>query len=292
MIEDRGCPICSGSTRLHLTANEPSAAPRATDDRTRHPDILRCDACGVAFAALRPGDDLLARQYRESAGNVYDQESHSREISARRLLRLVHRYARPGRLLDVGCASGFFLQRAALAGWLVTGVEPSRALVRGAAGRLQGNATLVNDTLQDAALPLDSFDVVTAWDVLEHVGDPVAFLRRCRALLRPGGHLFVKTPDIGSVVARAFGRRWPLLLAEHVFYFTSTSLRIAGDRAGLSRVDHGHGVAWFSLGYITRRLIEHRIPGAQRVAVILSRLGAGAMAVPVLPGEIHVIWSR
>ena len=129
-------------------------------------------------------------------------------------------------MLDVGCASGHFLQEARQAGWSIAGVEPSETPHAKARETLGTNAELYCSTLEHANLEPASFDALTLWDVLEHCcPDPKAgFMKLCGSLLKPGGKLLLNVPDPDSFEARLLGRRWPLLLAEHLNYFNRKSL--------------------------------------------------------------------
>ena len=141
--------------------------------------------------------------------------------------------SRRGRLLDVGCGSGLFLERMRDFGWQVAGVEPDAPAASAAKQRL-GDDTLVVDDLDDPALASESFDAVTLSHVIEHVPDPVGTLGRCRELLAPTGTLVCVTPNTRSLGARSFGASWlhwdP---PRHLHLFDPTSLEQATQEAGL-----------------------------------------------------------
>jgi len=129
----------------------------------------------------------------------------------------------PGpRLLDVGCAYGFFMAEARDAGFDPVGVELSSHCVEVAEG-LCGARVVQGDFLET---PLDGpYDVVTMFDVLEHMRDPMAVLRRARALLSPGGILVVETGDFETWWARRLGRHWYFLdPPQHLYYFSERGL--------------------------------------------------------------------
>jgi len=195
-------------------------------------------------------------------------------------------------LLDVGCGSGLLLDLAARAGWNIVGVEPSTNFFQAAQKLLAGRGQLVHATLQESGLAADSFDVVTAWDVIEHVNDPAGFVELCAQLLKPGGFLFMKAPDIDSVQARLLGARWPVLLPEHLHYFTRASLRSCGDRAKLQLVEFSRHSVFFSLGYLLYRLSQHGITGTGFLNRIVSGSVLSGIAVPLRLGERYVVWKK
>lgn len=254
--------------------------------------ILRCQTCGFGFREMRPSDRELAQLYEQLDVRVYESELPGRKRTAKRHFEIVKRFVRSGRILDIGCASGLFLKLAGDDGWEPFGIEPSEHLYQHARLLLADEGRIIRTTLQDAALPTGFFDVVTFWDVLEHVPDPLCFMRTCASLLKPGGHLFLNVPDLESLPARILGSRWPLLLPEHLNYFTRRSLLLCGEQARLRPKGFGRRAAWFSVGYILSRLSQHRIPGTQFAYRSVGSNAVGKSLIPVLLGELYSVWKR
>ncbi len=234
----------------------------------------------------------MAEIYRKMDVGVYESEAAGRKATAARHLRLLSRFtASPGRLLDAGCASGHFLREARQVGWSVAGVEPSETLFARAHETLGEGAELYCSTLELASFAPASFDAVTLWDVLEHVPEPVGFMTLCGKLLKPGGKLLVNVPDLDSPEARMLGKRWPLLLAEHLNYFNRKSLRVCGKMSSLEWIHFGRRRVSFSLDYILFRLSQHRIPGAASARTVIAPL-MGNLSIPIHLGETFSVWSR
>lgn len=118
----------------------------------------------------------------------------------------------PGRLLDVGCGWGDFVERAAQRGWDACGIEPSRRIADDASRR---GLRVRPGTLRDLPSDWSGFDLITYWDVLMHVDDPVREIRRAIALLGPGGALYMRLRQ--HAILRLYDRFW----------------RVAGRRLGL-----------------------------------------------------------
>lgn len=140
-------------------------------------------------------------------------------------------YVAGGRALDVGCGNGRFLASLAELGWEVAGVDPSPAAARAA---LESHGVPVHvGTLESAPFESASFDFIHMRHVLEHLDLPVQSLRRAFELLRPGGWLYVETPNLDSFAARTFGRHWfPLDSPRHLWLFDSATLSGALGAAG------------------------------------------------------------
>ncbi len=228
----------------------PATCPLCTADAivrhcsVTHFDVYRCGTCTLRFRHPLPDAAELRAMYEDARyhESVYFENARAgyREASPeiriyRRALDDLAALAPPGRLLDVGCATGVFLDLARAAGWRVAGVELSERHAAYARGTF-GLEVWQGDFL-DAPYPPASFDAITMWDFLEHVLDPRAVLRRARALLKPGGLLLVFTIDtaslfnrLGDLLQRLSGggatRVLELLYdARHNYYFTREALR-------------------------------------------------------------------
>ena len=183
--------------------------------------------------------------------------------NARRRLDLLGRFVPAGRLLDVGCAAGFFVDESLRRGWEAAGVE---GLACDDVVRAEPAGLEVAEAQFDRAQLSGPYDALTMWDYLEHTIDPVADLRRAFSLLRPGGMLVLSTGDAGSLVARASGRRWHLLTPRHHnFFFDRRTLKRALAEAGFHIRHAGTLACRYSLHYLAHKLQTMGTPLAGRV---------------------------
>jgi ubiquinone/menaquinone biosynthesis C-methylase UbiE len=137
-----------------------------------------------------------------------------------------------GRLLDVGCGSGYFLGIMRDAGWDVLGLDNDPEAAK-AARELYGVPVIVG-TLQEAQLPAQSFDALTLRHVIEHVSDPIGLLTECARVLKPGGKVTIVTPNTRSLAHRRFRDSWRgLEPPRHLYLFSADTLRMAAERARL-----------------------------------------------------------
>jgi 2-polyprenyl-3-methyl-5-hydroxy-6-metoxy-1,4-benzoquinol methylase len=181
-------------------------------------EIVKCAACGLVFVANPPTDSDIQAMYSFSSGYHADLADRTSPANAKftrtakRYVRLLASYRDGGRILDVGCSAGVFLDEARTCGWETYGVELSDDTA--SVARTRG-LNVVTGTLGDAKLPAKFFDVITLWDVLEHVRDPVGTLSLANELLVPGGILALSTPNVDgmfprlSLRAARLTRRWP-----------------------------------------------------------------------------------
>ena len=288
------CPVCGHSEApLFLDGDDGLSEVMVGSSRESlsHGRILRCSNCGLAFRSFRPSPEELANLYRQADDKVYEAEMPNRLRTARRHQKIVSRFVKaPGRLLDVGCASGAFLSIMADQGWDVIGVEPSPSQAARANQLLAGRGRIYQEILEhvDLSAPVK---LLTLWDVLEHVAEPRSFLSRCAGLLEQGGVVALNVPKVDSFIARLLGRRWPLLLAEHLNYFTLKSLQICAAEAGLTLVAYGTRPVSFSLNYILFRLSQHGIP-ARVFSKAVMLTGLEHKALPIWMGEMYAVCRR
>ncbi|OPY57223.1 MAG: hypothetical protein A4E49_00091 [Methanosaeta sp. PtaU1.Bin112] len=186
-----------------------------------------------------------------------------------------------GRLLDVGCGNGRFLDQMRQLGWEVTGVEPDGAAVSVAREKL--GLQVFEGSLEEARLPGSHFDAITMNHVIEHVPDPIGTLRECHRVLRPGGKLVVSTPNIRSMGFQVFGEYWRgLEVPRHLHLFCPQSLRIAAEHAGLRVMElrtTARSARWmYASSSCIRR--DGTLPGgsSERTEALLRLQGLGFLA--------------
>jgi 2-polyprenyl-3-methyl-5-hydroxy-6-metoxy-1,4-benzoquinol methylase len=251
--------------------------------------IVRCRRCGLVQSNPRDDTETLARVYGELADHAYEREGSSRQLGAKAHLSLVLSHRRPpGRLLDVGCATGIFVERAFATGFDATGTDPSRWAVERARERVRG-ARFVSGMLETVVFDPHSFVVVTLWDVLEHVDSPKNVLGRVRQWLKPGGLCCLSTPNVESLVARVMGPRWVLLLREHLWYFSPATIARLLSQSGFVVLETKSKWVSSSFSHIARRLSQY---GGQiaRAATQLSQsrlLQSASVRFPI--GEMNVV---
>jgi SAM-dependent methyltransferase len=196
-------------------------------------NIVKCPGCGLVFyEGVAPPGNLYNDEYF-SGGEYLDYCGDKKIIQRnfRRHIKVLHRLVPSGRLLELGCAYGFFLELAR-EHWEVKGIDVTAAGVRHARDVVGVNA-LQKDFLTLSDEP-ESWDVICLWDTIEHLPDPILTLRKAATWLKPGGVLLLTTGDIESRLARLRGERWRQIHPPtHLYYFSSATLGKALVQAGL-----------------------------------------------------------
>jgi len=204
--------------------------------------IVRCGGCGFMFAILPPECDLGAVYADEAywnGGREYGYADYeqawrdARRLLLARLNRLQH-MTRPGTMLEIGCAAGYFLREAHSRGWQAFGVELS-PMMRKRCVELVGCPVFAS--LDEAAACRVRFDCVAMFEVIEHLADPLGFMAEVRAAMTPGAMLVLSTPNFAAPeAARNPGNYHWFSPPAHVSYFTPTTLRDCVERAGFEAV--------------------------------------------------------
>ncbi len=257
-----------------------------------HPPIVKCQQCGLVYANPRPDGSEILETYQAVEDPLYIEERQGRVLTFEHHLKPLERLTGEpdGRhLLDVGAYTGVFVEIAAGHGWDAWGVEPSSWAVAQARSR---GLHVVQGTLETADLPRAFFDIVTMWDVIEHLTDPRRALLRARRLLAPDGLLVVHTIDIDSLFARLMDARWPWLMEMHVYYFSRETLRMMLDQCGYQVLSDRPQGRYLRLGYLMNR-VGALIPWAGRPAEwLVTKLGLRGTAVPVNLGDLFTTYAR
>lgn len=200
-------------------------------------DVYQCPDCGLAFTYPQP--QSLAEQYDDSYFDLYRLRRQFRLKRADSRLRKIETIKKPGRLLDIGCSLGYFVEAAQKRGWGASGIEISPFA---AAEARDMGLDVRTGVLEDAGYASESFDCVTMWDVLEHVADPVAHMLEVRRILADGGLVVVGTPDLAHVCFRVNRHKWRHLKpSEHIFYFRRSSIARLMEKTGFKMVTPSGG---------------------------------------------------
>lgn len=184
--------------------------------------IVRCVKCGLVYINPRQKDEELLSSYINMSDELYVNEEKGRRLSSRIILKRLNRLKKKGKILDIGCCTGFFLDVAKGLGWEVYGVELSKWAVSYAIDEF--DIEVFEGELKDAHFQDSYFDVVVLKDTIEHLPDPKATLIEIRRILKPDGILYINTPNISSLASRILKAKWWGFKQFHLYYFTRRTL--------------------------------------------------------------------
>lgn len=241
--------------------------------------IYSCATCHVEFLYPQPSDETLTSIYSSDYFlGARDERAEQRlEALKRATARLYldeitpHVKKKHPRLLEVGCGAGDFLIEARSRGFEVEGLEYSQHATEVACARLSCEGVRTG-SLDTADLPARRYDVIAAFDVIEHVRNPVQSLRRLHSGLVNDGLLVLVTPSLDSWSRRLLGRYWMDYKTEHLTYFSRKSLTYLLQRTGYTSIEFISNYKVLSLDYIYRHFERYRVPFISSILRFLHRL--------------------
>jgi len=284
-LEWRDCPLDPGA------ADEPVMSGR---DRLNGVEgefcVVRCSVCGLLRTNPRPTASGMAAYYPDhyapylgtkTSANPPPKAAWRRH--ARRLLEPnTHRLPPlpPGRVLELGCASGAFLRGLVGSGWQGVGIEYSSSAAENAR---QAGLEVHTGSVETAPEPAAPYDLVVAWMVFEHLHDPLGTLKLLHRWSRPGAWLALSVPNAGSLEFSLFRQHWyALQLPTHLFHYTPTTLRAVLAQGGwrVQQIFHQRvlGNLVGSLGHA----LEGRAPFAERLVRLPAKAG-WSLNAPLFP---------
>jgi 2-polyprenyl-3-methyl-5-hydroxy-6-metoxy-1,4-benzoquinol methylase len=231
--ETNDAPVLTGYDRIH---NLPGEFP-----------IVKCNSCGLMRTNPRPAPQSMGRYYPDDYGpylgtqvSTTGTESSSFARKMRRsIVNAIFKFntqllppLEPGRMLEVGCASGSFLHKMAMENWLVQGIEFSEKAAK-EASKLGYHVHA--GALETAQQPDELFDLIVGWMVLEHLHEPIAGLKKLRECAKPDGWLVLSVPNAGSTEFRLFKDKWYALhLPNHLYHFSPKTIKKVLEASGWS----------------------------------------------------------
>lgn len=272
------CNLCGGRDHvLLIPGNLGDRRPARFSQYAWFDDIYRCRGCGLVAQHRRHDIDEIINLLRselyldEAIGPLNIVE---KDVQFATLIEVMREFGdlAGASVFDVGANTGVFLNCLRPLVGQVAGLEPSAEAASEARSRF--GLDVRQGVIADIPLPSAAFDIITMWDVVEHLYDPKGDVARLCHSLRPGGRLFVSTHDIGSLLARISGRRYPMLMYQHFYHFTPATLGRLLTDAGLRVLGTRYFFKSWSCAYLFH-LIEKKWPEspvAKRIEAALAPL--------------------
>lgn len=194
--------------------------------------LCQCQDCGFVFSKAIPTDQELVAHYKG-----YGRNDYLSPITIKRYEELLDRlesYRKTNRILDWGCGIGYFLEVAKRKGWEVYGTEYTDEAVQ--ICREKG-ISMYQGTLDKVDLPVGYFDVITSFEVIEHINNPLAEVERMDRLLRPGGIMYYTTPNFNSLLRYYLKEEYNVIAyPEHLSYYTPKTLTWLFQKFGYKKL--------------------------------------------------------
>ena len=297
------CPLCkTDKYRVVYAGTFPEALDqeflqdiyRSSSEHALFEQVVCCSNCSLVYLNPRLKEELIVGSYAEGEDQVFVLQDDMRIRTFRKSLRSLMKNLGIStqsevKILDVGCAGGAFLRAAQMENLVATGVEPSKWL--GEYGRTQYGLDIRTGVLEGQDFAPKSFDIITMWDVIEHVPDPDRDLKHIATLLKDDGIFVVNYPDFGSLPAKLLGRRWPFLLSVHLVYYTPKTIRKQLTLAGFKVIDLRRHWQTLEFAYVLNRA-GHYFRVFHWFEKGVTACGLGKLPVTYWIGQTRVIAKK
>jgi SAM-dependent methyltransferase len=243
-LASRTCPICGSrdNSRVFAGANVDLQGLDAFAFAARklpeymHWRLVECGRCDLLYVDPAPPLDELAALYRDADFNSREEAGLASRTYSRFLPGIVNRLPDRDGAADVGTGDGAFLQELLAAGFRnVAGIEPSSAPIEAADPAVR--PLIRHDIFRPDSFPAGSLSLITCFQTIEHLADPLAFCRHARRALKPGGALLLIGHNRRAFSAKVLGRKSPIFDIEHMQLFSPKSARNLLDAAGFPDVE-------------------------------------------------------
>lgn len=223
--------LLSSSFTMKSFVSDKSESFKYAAPDTSKGNIVRCQRCRLVYQ--NPRDNDITRIYERVGEDKFYLASQSDRVATSERdaekMEMAIGKANGRKLLDVGCSYGFFMDVVARRGWDVYGTELSE-YQRNIALKNQKN--ICGKELKDCGYSENSFDVLTMFDVIEHLESPTAFMKDAYRVIKPGGYFVACTPNINSWPAKFFGKYWLNYARMHLYYFDPKSITVLLEKSG------------------------------------------------------------
>lgn len=280
------CPICQSNSLENLIFKKFS--------------IYKCLSCETEFIWPQPSlnelNDIYQKEYYKSWGfeNGNIAVESLKTASALKYLEIIKKYKKNGKLLDIGCAFGFFLESASKKDYDVYGVELSSYSSKIAKDKF--GAKIFSGQLEKAEFPDQYFDIISMIDLLEHAPDPLNFIKEVKRILKLEGILVVITPDTSSFSRKLLGsKNWFHYKLEHLFYFNKKSISFLMKKFNFEVIDSRRAVKAMNLDYLQHQFsVFKNIFFTHLINLIckISPLSFRRLNFYISGGEILIIFAK
>jgi len=293
----RTCPLCgSADAREVAPANfDPSHFDSFAFASRKRPEymhlrLVECAACDMLYSSPAPSREALETAYHAASFDASAESRYAAITYGTFLPRIARRLPSRDGALDIGTGDGAFLSELLKAGFQgVAGVEPSAAPIAAADPAVRG--LIRHSPFRPADYAAQQFRLVTCFQTMEHVFDPLQLCRDAHRITKEGGAFFIVCHNRRALLARLLGRRSPIYDVEHLQLFSPRSVRVLLERAGFRQVEVRPVVNRYPTGYWAKLL-----PAPERIKDsllgLLDKTGLGALTLAAPVGNLAAIAWR
>ena len=289
-IHEGRCIGC-GSTKTSFFFKGPDRLQEKSADYS----LYRCDKCDTKFLFPTPKNNLFPELYPDDYLPHKSQKSNHpdwlNQKGVMKQIRTVNRASlRKGRAIDVGFGSGIFLAALQRDGWVATGIEPKHQTSLKV--KMEYGISTITGDIHYPPFPPSSFDLITFWDVLEHLAHPVLTIRNAYKLSKPLGTLIISVPNPASLEAKIFKKYWAGWdIPRHNWIFTLDVLKkiLQENNWEVTKISYFRGRYWLLAQSIRFLLQERNFP---KILIIISTWFIQSLAGRMLFFPIFIVLEK
>jgi SAM-dependent methyltransferase len=294
-LVSRTCPICGchqgsrpfADANIQLDGLDQFAFASRKLPEYMHWRLMECRRCDLLYADPAPDPEELAGLYREAGFDSRPEARRASRTYSRFLPRIMFSLPDRNGAVDIGTGDGSFLRELLAAGFNnVTGIEPSIAPIEAAEPSIR--PLIRHDIFRADSFAPESLSLITCFQTIEHLSDPLSFCQAARQALKPGGGLFLIGHNRRALSAKVLGRKSPIFDIEHLQLFSPVSIHHLLEKAGFSRVEVMTVFNRYPLQYWAR-LFPFPAGSKQRILKILQSIPTGRWVIPLPAGNLAAI---
>jgi len=251
------CPLCNSNSFLLYKGSieekeiDLSYFLPTANYYLKYPDIYKCNKCCIIFSSL-VNSTKHKFFYTSLSDTNYKKEEIGRKVMFQKIFNEIEKIKSPGKILDIGPFLGIGMLVAKERGWEVEGIELSNWAVEYA--KKKYNLNIIKGDFFNHPFPVNHYDAILLFDVLEHLECPFKLLKKTHQILKEGGILVITTPNISSLISKILKSRWWFLMPPHLYYFNKRSLSFYLKKAGFRIESLKSYPRIFTLSYFLERL--------------------------------------
>lgn len=297
------CPLCasekfsiikSSLNNLPIEHSDINKIFSSSSDFELTEQLVSCTNCTLIYVNPQIQENIILNAYSDDIDEKFISQNKSRIITFTRYINWFCNFLKmkPNKnikLLDIGCAGGAFLFAAQEMGFSVIGVEPNKWLAK--KGEEMYDVKIIPSSLEEAKLDNNKFDIISLWDVIEHLPNPSKVLTNISKVLSYNGYLIINFPNYDSLARKIMGFKWPFFLNVHLIYFNKKTMQKLLIDNGFQLIKIKPFYQTLELDYILTRA-SNTFKFFKYVNIIIRKLGLSKLKINYNLGQSLVIAKK